>query len=59
MAFIYVCTADDRDKLLEYGFQLISSNEKTSLWVFKNDEDILKDVGKIVDVFAYGNTLVF
>lgn len=59
MDFIYVCTADDRDALLERGFHLINGEEETSLWVFENDESILKDVGEIIDVFAYGNTLMF
>lgn len=59
MEFIYVCTADDRDTLLQRGFHLISGNEETSFWVFENNESILEDVGEIIDVFAYGNTLMF
>lgn len=59
MEFIYVCTETDRDILLDLGYDLMNDLSETSLWVFKNDTSILEDVGKVIGVFAYGNTLMF
>ena len=59
MKFIYVCSEEDKEILLKHGFHLLRGDEKTSFYVFENDETITKDVGELVDVFAYGNTLMF
>lgn len=59
MQFIYVCTDEDKETLLKHGFHLLGGNEETSFWVFQNDESISQDVGEFIDVFAYGNTLMF
>lgn len=59
MKFIYVCTPADRDTLMKLGFELISNHKETSLWVFANNENILEDVGEVIDVFTYSNTLMF
>jgi len=59
LPFIYVCTVQDREKMLELGYKLLAGNEKTSFWVFKADDSIKADLDFEIGTYAYGNTLVF
>lgn len=59
MPFIYVCTVADRERMLALGYQLLASNEKTSLWVFAADDSIKADLDFEVGSYAYGNTMMF
>lgn len=36
--FIYVFSKADRDELLVQGFDLLKSNDKSDIYIFKNNE---------------------
>lgn len=38
MHFIYVMREQDKDVLLERGFQLLKVNSNNNVWVFKNTD---------------------
>lgn len=59
MPFIYVCTPQDRDRLMALGYQLLAANDETSLWVFKDDETIDADLAVELGTYVFSNTLMF
>lgn len=38
MRFVYVMTADDRDKMLEMGYSLMKEDKRNHIWVFENKD---------------------
>lgn len=59
MPFIFVCTPQDRDRLMALGYQLLAANDETSLWVFKYDEAIDADLAVELGTYVFSNTLMF
>lgn len=45
MWFIYVFSAEDRDKLIEAGFHYMKSDNCDSIFVFRNDKYLNFDFG--------------
>ena len=55
-AFIYVFGDENKDKLIDLGFQLLKSDEKEHVYIFENNGTVIDDKGL---VFAFSNTLTF
>lgn len=55
--FIYVFSKDDRDELLAQGFQLLRSNDRSEVYIFRNDMEhkFALEAGR----FILTDTLVF
>lgn len=59
MKFIYVCTEQDRDKLLEFGFNLLGQKEASTFWVFEAMDNAKINLDDVLDVYVRSNTLMF
>lgn len=55
--FIYVFSQEEKDRLLQYGFQLIKSDDEQNIFIFANNKH-LDFSAEHIDVF-YSNTLTF
>ena len=55
--FIYVFSSEDRDKLISKGYKLISSNERTNVYAFENDNQLT--FGEPGVKFCFSDTLTF
>lgn len=55
--FIYVFSAEDRDKLLSQGAMLLRSDEYNQMFVFLNDGELTFENGDIDYLFS--NLLTF
>lgn len=59
MKYIYVCTEEDRDKLLCLGFSLLGDKKEASSWAFVNDKDININLDDTLDTYVTSNVLMF
>lgn len=59
MKFIYVCSEEDRDRLMSLGFRFIKNQKGGSLWAFENDETLGINLDAELDVYVFSNTLTF
>ena len=59
LKFIYVCTEDDRDKLLDLGFNLLGQKDVGTLWAFEASDNLSIDLDAVLDAYVLSNTLMF
>lgn len=58
--FIWVFTAEDRDRLLGCGCHLIKSDDKNNVYIFRNqrlDDECRLEYG--IETMVFTNTLTF
>lgn len=61
--FIYVATKEDRDRMLELGYNMLKADERNSVWVFVPiDSSTLYSINTLTNSgirFSLSNTLTF